>query len=73
MSEVVASLNAKIAALEGCKGAVQERISAGKSVSQNTAVLQEINESLDSAQTAKASLEDSCCTSLNCNFTYYDE
>ena len=73
LSEVIVALNAKIASLESAKSAVEERINSGKAVSQNTAVLQEINQSLDSAQTAKASMEDSCCTAQNCNFAYYDE
>jgi hypothetical protein len=72
LSEVIAALNAKIAALDEAKNAVTERINAGRSVSQNTKVLEDILASLQSAENAKALMEDSCCTSQNCNFAYYD-
>ena len=72
LSEVVIALEAKISALEGTKNEVQQRINAGKSVSQNTAVLQKINDSLGAAQSAKSSIQSSCCIGQNCNFDYYD-
>ena len=72
LADVIAALNAKIAALEEAKNAVTQRINAGKSVAQNTAVLEEILASLQSAENAKALMEDSCCTSQNCNFAYFD-
>ena len=72
LGDVIAALNAKIAALQSARGAVQERISNGKSVEQNNAVLQKINESLDSAESAKTLMNDSCCFSQNCNFDFYD-
>ena len=72
LNDVIAALNAKISDLEGAKNAVEERINSGKAVSQNTTVLQDINKSLNSAQAAKATLQDSCCISQNCNFVYYD-
>ncbi len=72
LGDVITALNAKIADLTGAKNTVKEKINAGKSVSQNTAVLEEIIESLEAAENAKLLLQNSCCSGQNCDFEYFD-
>ncbi len=72
LSEVIAALSSKISDLESAKQTVQTQIEKGHRVPENTACLQQINESLEAATQGKTRLHDSCCTTQSCNFEYFE-
>ena len=72
MQAIIASLDQKIAALQSTKAAVQAAISNGKSVQENTATMDKINESLRITQGARVALFDDCC-GASCGITWYDQ
>jgi hypothetical protein len=71
LSEVIASLNAKISDLQASKKTVEQEIARGNHVQENNACVKQINDSLAAATTARNSMQDSCCTTQSCNFEYY--
>jgi hypothetical protein len=71
LTSVVSALNEKIAALESAKTNVQREIDNGNHVPENSACLEQINESLEAAEEAKQYLMDSCCGSQGCAFEWF--
>jgi hypothetical protein len=71
LTNVVSALNEKIAALEASKTNVQREIDNGNHVTENTACLEKINQSLEAAGEAMQYLEDSCCGTQGCAFEWF--
>jgi hypothetical protein len=72
LSDVIASLNAKINELQLSKEMVEKQIARGNRVEENTACVERINDSLESAMQARSSMQDSCCVSQSCDYEYYE-
>lgn len=70
LQSVVSALETRIAELEANKNQVETRVRAGHQLTTNTTALNQINESLCAAKSAKKLMTDSCCTTYNCNFQW---
>jgi hypothetical protein len=71
LTEIVAALDAKISDLQASKASVQEQINNGNRVEENMRAMDRINASLSRANSAKISLQDSCCGTQSCLYEYY--
>lgn len=71
MSAIIASLDAKIAALEQTRDAVQDALDRNIAPTLNSTALAQLKESLEIAQKARVAIADDCC-GANCGITWQD-